>query len=166
MTGFIYAIRCMDRVKIGHSNDPLRRLVDARVWSPYPAELLGVIEGSQADERALHRRFAPSRCYGEWFAICDDVQAFIDTLHEITETFGKKTQTVPETCALLIKRRKQVNMTQSELGRIIGAKKFTISRIENGTQVPTTAMAAALERELSIPASSWVQDDKKAESAA
>jgi DNA-binding XRE family transcriptional regulator len=165
MTGYIYAIRCMDRVKIGHSNDPLRRLVGARVWSPYPAELLGVTEGSQADERELHRKFAAHRRYGEWFALCPEIETFIETLHEITETFGKKTQTVPETCALLIKRRKQVNLTQSELGRIIGAKKFTVSRIENGTQVPTTAMAAALERELSIPASSWVSE-QKTESAA
>lgn len=165
MTGYIYAIRCMDRVKIGFSSDPARRLIDARVWSPYPVYLLGAIEGCQTKEREYHRMFASQRRHGEWFEISGEVEGFISGLMPVTDLIGKKVKANPDTGVLLMRRRKALGLTQSDLGRAVSAKKFTISRIEKGLQVPTTSLAAALERELSIPASSWVSD-QKTESAA
>lgn len=69
------------------------------------------------------------------------------------------------TSQLLKQRREALSLTQSDLAERVGVSKFIISRVESGT-MPTLRLAAALERELSIPASSWVQDDKKTESAA
>jgi transcriptional regulator with XRE-family HTH domain len=64
------------------------------------------------------------------------------------------------TSQLLKQRREALSLTQSDLADRVGVSKFIISRVESGT-MPTLRLAAALERELSIPASSWVHDDKK-----
>lgn len=68
------------------------------------------------------------------------------------------------TSQLLKQRREALSLTQSDLAERVGVSKFIISRVESGT-MPTLRLAAALERELSIPASSWVSD-QKTESAA
>lgn len=68
------------------------------------------------------------------------------------------------TSQLLKQRREALSLTQSDLAERVGVSKFIISRVESGT-MPTLRLAAALERELSIPASSWVSE-QKSESAA
>jgi transcriptional regulator with XRE-family HTH domain len=68
------------------------------------------------------------------------------------------------TSQLLKQRREALSLTQSDLAERVGVSKFIISRVEGGT-MPTLRLAAALERELSIPASSWVSE-QKTESAA
>lgn len=63
------------------------------------------------------------------------------------------------TSQLLKQRREALGLTQSELALRVGVSKFVISRVESGT-MPTLKLAAGLERELSIPASSWVPPEK------
>jgi hypothetical protein len=41
--------------------------------------LLGTTDGTLADERNLHHRFAIGRTAGEWFAMTDDIAAFLDS---------------------------------------------------------------------------------------
>jgi hypothetical protein len=80
--GNVYFIRFGNRVKIGFSTQPNVRLGNI----PHD-EVLAVIPGTLADERALHRRFAhlrevlPSASAGggprEWFRIAPDLVQYI-----------------------------------------------------------------------------------------
>lgn len=54
-------------VKIGHSEQPEKRLLQIKIGSPWPLRLLWQHGGGQRLERALHQRFAAQRHNGEWF---------------------------------------------------------------------------------------------------
>ena len=57
---------------------------------------------------------------------------------------------------LLRSRREALGLTQAQLADRIGASKFAVSRYETGAVLPTLVVAASIERELGIAASSWV----------
>ena len=81
--GYIYAIQCLDNVKIGFSANPERRIACVATTTHAPCTLLGVLPGTMHDERAIHRRLIDWRVHGEWFsmgAACSPVRAFIATL--------------------------------------------------------------------------------------
>lgn len=71
--GYIYFAGTRDAdgaiaaVKIGFSNDPVRRMAELATASPQGIELLAWLPGTRADERALHERFDDERASGEWF---------------------------------------------------------------------------------------------------
>lgn len=58
---YVYFARLGNRVKIGISYDPVRRV------SEFNAELLGSVEGDRSLEAQLHREFSDLRTRGEWF---------------------------------------------------------------------------------------------------
>lgn len=68
---FVYFVEAVgtDQVKIGFTADPLRRLLTLATGSPHKLRLRRLMEGSTADEAALHRLFRNSRRRGEWFKI-------------------------------------------------------------------------------------------------
>jgi len=85
----VYLIRCGDRVKIGRSGNPRRRLeqvrrgdgvvIDASV-NPADSQLIYEMPGHVKEETALHRRFKAYRTAGEWFRIEGELEEFIATL--------------------------------------------------------------------------------------
>jgi hypothetical protein len=82
--GFVYAIGNSEVVKIGWTSKHPRaengRLAQLQTASHVPLNLLGLIAGTQADEHALHVRFAAYRLRGEWFrAIPEIVEYFRDS---------------------------------------------------------------------------------------
>lgn len=76
MTGFIYAIRCAEFVKIGYATDPWKRRLQIRLSNPHPCEMLGFTLGDRAQEKALHSKFAAFRHRGEWFRFEGPVAEF------------------------------------------------------------------------------------------
>jgi hypothetical protein len=75
-------------IKIGHALRSISHRVQ-EVGGPIKRAMtiVGVVEGSPADERALHRRFATSRADPpwpgrEWFRPTDDLLAFIRALRQ------------------------------------------------------------------------------------
>lgn len=83
---YIYAIYCplSNRVKIGHSSNPLERIETIQIHSPTELELLGYIEFRAAKkiaEPVLHKMLAASRLHGEWFDCSNPlVKQIADTL--------------------------------------------------------------------------------------
>ena len=67
--GCAYAIREVgsERVKIGHSENPMARLRSLRTGSALPLELIWMAEGGAALEAFLHRCFRDRHMRGEWF---------------------------------------------------------------------------------------------------
>lgn len=64
---FIYFLQLGDRVKIGVSHRPIRRLGDLTGSASASLKRLVVVIGSRNDERLLHQRFKSYRTGGEWF---------------------------------------------------------------------------------------------------
>lgn len=64
-------------VKIGVTNDPMRRLSEIRTGNPYPVSLFCVVPGDETIEAMLHQAFGALRMEGEWFKITPALRAFI-----------------------------------------------------------------------------------------
>jgi hypothetical protein len=67
MTGFVYFIQCGERVKIGWSRDPKKRLVKIQCDNGAPCILLGAVAGTLDQEAEIHDLLRPWRLSGEWF---------------------------------------------------------------------------------------------------
>jgi len=94
-SGKIYFIQAVDskKIKIGFSAWNVEtRLNTLQTGSPEPLALLGAIDGTPADERALHRKFASLRISGEWFQCHDSILEMLGTRsnpQQPAATFGK-----------------------------------------------------------------------------
>lgn len=87
-------------IKIGVSNDPLRRCADLRGPSGRPLAVVYAVESVYADEveRLAHKHFADNRTMGEWFNVSIDdarlaIQAIADDLDSNT-----KVVSIPDLC--------------------------------------------------------------------
>ena len=60
-------------IKIGFSSKARIRLVALRISSPFDLKILASFEGTRADEKRMHSRFAGSRVRGEWFNRTDQL---------------------------------------------------------------------------------------------
>lgn len=80
--GIIYFCRAASGgpVKIGYAGDAEKRLRALQTSHHSELTLLNAIEGSHADEQALHKRFAKYRLKGEWFKYTGPVKRYIEAL--------------------------------------------------------------------------------------
>ena len=62
-----------DRVKIGWSSVPERRLRTFQTHHHSSLTILRLIEGKRVAETWMHRRFADRRISREWFVFCDEM---------------------------------------------------------------------------------------------
>lgn len=77
MTGYVYAIECAGRIKLGFSEDPERRFNKVASDAPFPCELLAFWPGSKADEMDVQDKFRAVRVHGEWFAATTELLDFV-----------------------------------------------------------------------------------------
>lgn len=77
----VYMIRAGESgpVKIGVTKNALSRLKMLQTGCPLKLSFIRLLDGDEAEERSLHRRFATQRTSGEWFTFCDAM---------LTEDFG------------------------------------------------------------------------------
>jgi hypothetical protein len=54
-------------IKIGFSNDPMKRLKSCATWSPIRLQVIATADGDRTIERQLHNHFADIHSHGEWF---------------------------------------------------------------------------------------------------
>jgi hypothetical protein len=73
----VYFIRGGDFIKIGVSGDPLGRLADLQVSSPYLLELIAVIPGNRDEEFEIQKLFLDLYVRGEWFRDDPSIHAFL-----------------------------------------------------------------------------------------
>lgn len=64
-------------VKIGYSDDPIRRMMDLQVGHHEQLHLLCAISGDTTTEKMLHGVFAPDHVRGEWFMRSPQLVEFI-----------------------------------------------------------------------------------------
>lgn len=66
----VYIIRAIgvDRIKIGVTDDPARRLAEIQAMSPVPLEIIDVLEGHAYEtEATMHALASACHSHGEWF---------------------------------------------------------------------------------------------------
>jgi predicted GIY-YIG superfamily endonuclease len=75
----VYFITCRKTgmVKIGCAYDPFARLKTLQSGSPTKLKIEALLKGSHKRERELHKLLAKHRVRGEWFRICDAIEAII-----------------------------------------------------------------------------------------
>lgn len=75
----IYFLASGPKIKIGTARSFHRRKYELRRTLPYPGlgELVGLRDGGRAEEQALHRRFAQSHDWGEWFYFTPNIRRYI-----------------------------------------------------------------------------------------
>lgn len=72
-------------IKIGYTSTPVdRRLAGLQTSAPHKLIVLGEMEGTRADEQALHARFDADRMRGEWFRPSAELLALV-ALHRRPE---------------------------------------------------------------------------------
>ena len=97
--GYVYFAQDGDRVKIGYSQYPTRRMDTPRAKHP-EIKLLGAISGDFDDEASYHKRFRHLCCGPgrEWFSLTDELIAFVASLdqEEISREIRGLTVFIPE----------------------------------------------------------------------
>jgi DNA-binding XRE family transcriptional regulator len=140
----IYFIRCTmtARVKIGFAKDPWKRFSKVQSDSPGELQLIGVCAGTEAEERALHQRFASERVRGEWFAESPKLTAHIESLPPMLRPAPKR-------------RRNNTwgdtQLTDKALAQITGISQCQLNRIRNGKSWPSLSAAMRISEATGIP---------------
>lgn len=140
MTGFIYAIECSGRVKIGYSEAPEKRFSKVASDAPFPCVLLGFWPGTVAEELEVQTKFQSVRVHGEWFAVTEDLLAFLQQ-NVVPHVKANKHKTVYETDSPLTAWRKRAGLRQQDLGELIGVNTAFISQLENGISAASLKVA-------------------------
>ena len=128
MSGYVYAIECCGRVKLGFSGRPDLRLNKISSDAPFPCAMLGFWPGTIADEQELHQRFADVRAHGEWFALTLVLRNFISEKVGPAQAAETVAFDAPEID--LRKARQQLGLSQIEMAQRLGVHQGTISRWE------------------------------------
>lgn len=138
--GYVYFVRSPANgfIKIGHtSGHPSKRLDGLLTSSPVELEPLGVMGGSQDDERRLHALFARSRRHREWFEPTEDLLAFIkeesspwpdlgaEIVNELEPVVDLKNhQRLKRWAIRLLTEEEKANGLESEAGDKVGLEGF------------------------------------------
>jgi hypothetical protein len=136
----IYFATCREigRVKIGRANNVKRRLGELRVSCPLDLTLEAVTDGDEAEEIALHDRFAKDRTRGEWFNISPAIEEFI-AANRIPSAPASQQNGVTRLLT-------NFAISQYELADRLGITQASVSRMASGKQPVSrrTEMALAL----------------------
>jgi Meiotically up-regulated gene 113 len=87
----VYFLRAGELVKIGFSSSMRgvrQRHSTILTSSPLPVELLGAVEGTEADEKRWHQRFAAQRAKGEWFTASPELLTAIEDVAKPVSATG------------------------------------------------------------------------------
>lgn len=153
MSGYVYFIRCQDRVKIGFSKDPRRRLTKINADAPYPCDLIGAADAALHPEREIHQRFAALRVHSEWFSLSDEIARFIERVNVIDplvsgDKFDRaNVSEMPPLKAWRYRNR----MTQQDAASALNITAGFLSRVESGDYRFSTDKIAEVSRVTGIP---------------
>ena len=150
MTGYVYAIRCLDRIKIGWSSNPIIRFGKIEVDCPFRCERLGYWTGSKADEDAVHERFADLRMHGEWFAATPSLLKFIDGRVIRVDPVAARYVPADDDTPLIAWRKRQ-RITGEEVADQLGVTKTTYHRWERGDYSIPAKHLSSIEAVTGIP---------------
>jgi DNA-binding XRE family transcriptional regulator len=145
VTGFIYAIECGGRIKIGYSTNPKLRLAKIASDSPFPCNFIGQWPGTLEDEGAIHARFEAVRCYREWFAATDELRSFLSAVR-MEKRKKARSRSIREEDGPLARWRKQNGLTQADFAKKLGVVTSFICQLERGISSPSLEKAIKIQQ--------------------
>lgn len=77
MSVYVITCRSLGVAKIGFSKNPEKRAELVRTYCPGPTALEAVVPAVTSNETDIHRALKEHRVHGEWFKICDEIEALI-----------------------------------------------------------------------------------------
>lgn len=129
----IYFIESQGLVKIGFSLKPDARISKIQSDSPFACRMLGVMEGSMADEAAVQAQFSHLLHRAEWYRIAADLLAFIaENALAPTKKRAKEEPADP-----IGKYLFHNALTDRSLGKVLGVSGAQVNRIRNGRSWPS-----------------------------
>lgn len=87
--GFIYFVEADGHIKIGFAKNWRSRITTLQIANHRRLKVVGVIAGSQEQERGLHQRFAHLRSRGEWFQKGEELANYIEKAKVIGRYVGE-----------------------------------------------------------------------------
>lgn len=131
-SGYVYAVECGERIKLGFSENPDRRFNKIASDAPYPCSMLGYWPASKADELDIHSKFSGIRVHGEWFLSTQDLLQFIsDNAMTVVSPTDKRFEITEDDTALARWRKSQKKPAKHFCGPF-GVTQATWSRWETG----------------------------------
>ncbi|ESQ10959.1 MAG: GIY-YIG nuclease family protein [Thiohalocapsa sp. PB-PSB1] len=78
--GYVYFIEAigLDRVKIGYSDNPEKRLKQLSTGSPVSLSIYARVPGNQVMEKEIYQRFLHLRVENEWFHFTNEIKEYIE----------------------------------------------------------------------------------------
>ena len=128
----IYFVKANDRIKIGYAEDPSDRIASLQTSSPFPLEVMLIIDGNYDKENELHKKFRSRRVSGEWFQYVEEIKEYIsDNLDQdrkyefgfITEDFNGSEQ--------ILKLRKKHKLSLQAFGELLGITAQSAKEIQD-----------------------------------
>jgi len=128
----IYFLKAESKIKIGYTDDPNKRISSIQVSSPFPFEVLLIIDGNYEKEKELHFAFKEFRTSGEWFELSESIKFFInenlpsDRRYEfgfIKDDFAGNEQ--------ILRLRLKHNLTLRELGEKLNISSQSVKEIQD-----------------------------------
>lgn len=151
MTGFIYAMRSEDVVKIGWSKQPELRLSKVNSDTPTVVSLVGYVAATRAQEGELHCLLAPWRISNEWYRLTGPVAAFVNMLPQRFKSGGRQLKNVSSRSPLSAWRL-DAGLTLDKAGKLFGIQKSHLCGIEKGLRKISPQKAREIEFITGIPA--------------
>ena len=81
-TSYVYFIQQNNKLKIGKSVNPKKRMKTFQTGSPYKLKLLGFFKGSYSAEDKVFEDLKEYHVRGEWYEYCDEVCDYIKKYNE------------------------------------------------------------------------------------
>jgi hypothetical protein len=78
MSCCVYFIEIDGYVKIGFSQNVIKRFRQINMVTPYEPKLLGVMDGGRDKEMELHKKFSRLHVRNEWFLLAGEIREFIE----------------------------------------------------------------------------------------
>lgn len=105
-TTYVYLISDpkSNAVKIGRSDNPMKRVGELQTGNPNPLSLLSCFAAEPSVEQTIHKHLEKYSLNGEWFADCDEVMDIYYTY--LTNCRYKPQELFDEAIALLQESRK------------------------------------------------------------
>lgn len=128
----VYFVSNSRYVKIGYTENPLRRLSEIQVSNPEKLEVLLLIEGDIEYEQQLHSDFNKWHKKGEWFYICEEISGFIkDNLQDdLRPYYGMSNLGVDYSKMKLKKMRKENDKSLRNVGELMGITSQSVKEAE------------------------------------
>lgn len=136
------------RIKIGHAEDPWKRLSHIQCSTPSDVAIVALEPGGAQRETELHEQFAAARFRGEWFSPTAELNEYIRRLGapvrptrngKIREFWGGK--------------------TAKAVAAEVGISHTLVSRIQSGQRRPSPEIAVRLQKATGVSAVKLVFGD-------